>query len=165
MLYTKTNKSLIANKDIAVYKIMVSIERPCHAEREFQSAYLYRTYPQSEMTGSYPMLPEGKEEILAPNKFCNMYRIGSGFIHAFTTKDAALDELKRYFDGHAGYYPCIIECSIPAGTEYFDGNFIGANGRTLHSYAAKSMIFKSMVCCKIKGKIYGNASEYKEPKQ
>ena len=119
-LISNTNTPLIAKEDIVVYKIIMRKNNkdyaPVVSEDEELPHYIYKKGVNKARF---------KEDVSwAWNCY---YRIGKGFLHAYTTKDIAEKNCDRWnaWVGRSNLctgvkYHFVVRMIIPKGTEYFN---------------------------------------------
>ena len=125
-LISKTNTPLIAEKDIVVYKVLMRKNgkdyAPVVSEDSGLPHYIYNKGVNKARL---------KEDVdYAWSKYVGawdyMYRIGKGFLHAYTTKDGAeknKDNWNLCMSASAYYregkFHFVTKMIIPKGTKYF----------------------------------------------
>ena len=116
-LYTKSKKPEISNEDIKVYKIVKIVNGKYYTP--FMDKPLMET-PEETVESD----PSNFKRMTILNPFTlspaeTLYQITKGAIHAYTKKVVATNVLSEHsvcFDTHE-----IIEGTIPAGAEYWEG--------------------------------------------
>lgn len=122
-LISNTNTPLIAEEDIVVYKILMRKNGKDYApvvSEDYceQPHYIYKKGVNKAR------LKEDVQEWTSINCY---YRIGKGFLHAYTTKDIAEINCNRWNAwmgknnlSTGGKYHFVVRMIIPKGTEYFN---------------------------------------------
>jgi len=118
------NPLRVATKEITCYKAVVV---PYKLRRKFKTKLLrffgkfehYETYfqdtPITIGTTAYAEPAYTKSELKVIEK--HETSLAEGFIHSFKHKEDAVKFLKT-----RSYYTALIECTIPVGAYYFEGN-------------------------------------------
>lgn len=108
-LYTKQKRAQVAKKPITIYKYLKCECLPGLNSARYETPYTHTKVSGDIIDGRKSMEAFGVEFF---EHYDNLYCITMGFIHAFTSKQRALD-CKPSDD-------CVLfKCEIPAGTEYY----------------------------------------------
>ena len=134
-LISKTNVPLIAEEDIVVYKVLMRKNdkdyAPVVSEDGEQPHYIYKKGVNKARL---------KEDVGYAWK--NLYRIGKGFLHAYTTEDIAEKNCNKWnaWLGKSNLsarvkFHFVVKMIIPKGTEYFISNYY-------HEICAKQLLWE-----------------------
>ena len=122
-LNCRTDKPVKTEKDITVYKVLLRVDNTEGVGYDYVAPYVNSGACYTYHKGVN--LPKGMKDITYFHDMIPpIVLIGGGFLHAFTTKEAA--ELKSYTlnsQKMSKYYEYVIfEMKIPAGSEVYYGN-------------------------------------------
>jgi hypothetical protein len=163
-LHPKPGETLvqkIAEKDIKVYKLMVSIMPRYSTKnyRQFQTGYLNKQVSHEEITGAVTYKGVySRYHVDHPP--VDLKKISDGYVHTFRDIEDAIKALNGWH-GRDWYYPVVMEATIPKGTAYYEGYMVvDSQGECYtYTYASKCIRFGQVLKCKVDGRIY-DYSEY-----
>lgn len=141
-LYSKSKEPKTAEKDIAVYKCLRSVKEHYSSSkyRDLSSIFIDEPVTRGENHVGKVVIGENRRE---PKAEDGMYKIGPGYIHAYTCIEDAKNTIRDHFIGIEWHHPVIVEAVIPEGTEYYEGR----DGYGTMSLAAEKMVLGRYIEC------------------
>ena len=159
-LISNEEKPKIAEHDIKAYKCFRSVRETYSSKhyRDLYTLFLHRPVTHDEATGKVPlvgkvekdvMVPVSSKDPKAPKQFKDKWTVDAGYIHAFTSREAAVEVMRKNFIGREWYFPVVVEVTIPEGTPYFEG----VDTKGYPCFAADKVVVGKYLDCFIDNKL------------
>lgn len=141
-LYSKSKEPKTAEKDVVVYKCLRSVKERYSSSkyRNLNSIFMDEPVTHGENHVGKVIIGKNWRE---PKIDDGMYKIGPGYIHAYTCLEDAKNTVRDHFIGMEWYHPVIVEAVIPKGTKYYEGE----DGYGTLSVAAEKMVLGRHIEC------------------
>lgn len=141
-LYSKSKEPKTAEEDIVVYKCLRSVKERYSSSKYRNLNSIFMDEPVTHGENHVGKVLTGKNW-REPKIDDGMYKIGPGYIHAYTYIEDAKNTIRDHFIGMEWYHPVIVEAVIPKGTKYYEGR----DGYGTMSLAAEKMVLGKHIEC------------------